>query len=115
MNKLTVNGYRLYGDSELVLSSHPAELLSIDITRYMAPTMPIIRLVVNNCKFNKGKQKEKDINRYALEGECISALYTHFTGDTYEGMFVIEGVVVGDAISFTAKSTGSLSLTRGDV
>ena len=114
MNKLKINGYRLYGDAELVLVEPPEENISVELQRYIVPPVQTIELRVNDCKFNKGNQKGKNLSKYMYDGEYITVVFKKFSGDEFEGLFYIGKFTMNDKISFTAISTGALTFIPGE-
>ena len=48
MNKLTINGYRLYGDFELVLVEPTEEIISAELKKYVSAPRKTIELRCNN-------------------------------------------------------------------
>ena len=114
MNKLKINGYRLYGDAEIVIVQPPEENLSVELQRYIAPPVQTIELRVNSCKFNKGNQKGKNLSKYMYDGDYITVAFRYHDGDEFEGVFCINQCSIDDKISFTAIATGALTFTPGE-
>ena len=109
MNKLKINGYRLYGDFELVLVEPTEEIISAELKKYVSAPRKTIELRCNNCKFNKGKQEGKNIK------ESISVVLIKFNGDKYDGEFLVQWLTVKDKISFSAVAIGAITFTPGNI
>ena len=109
MNKLKINGYRLYGDAELVFITPPEDLIGSIFSEYMSPPHKTIELTCNNCKFNKGNQAGKIIS------DSIEVSFKDYNGDTYSGFFLVNWLNTKDKISFNATAMGAITLTLGDL
>ena len=115
MNKLKINGYRLYGDAELIISDLRKEMVGDMFKNYMAPSLRTIELICSGCNFNKGSQKKKGLQSFAYNGEHIEVSFLDDSGCKYEGLFVISELKCKDGMSFTAISTGQITITPGEL
>ena len=108
---LKVNGYRLYGDAELVIVEPPIDLANTELTKYLSVPKTAIELNANNCRFNKGSQSKKDLSIFAYDGKPISVTFTSYQNEKYEGLFLLSWLTIKGKVSFSAIACGAYTFT----